>query len=132
MRHGLHLAAVLAMLALLSPGVARADGQLVGTVGPGFSIGLTGSDGKAVTQLAPGTYTILVHDQADIHNFHLSGPGVNQATDVEGTGDTTWTVTLQDGTYTFVCDAHPTTMKGSFTVGTGAQPPPPPPPPVQL
>ena len=51
---------------------------------------------------------------------------MSQTTDVEGTGDTTWTVTLQDGSYTFLCDAHPTTMKSTFTVGQG------PPPPVQL
>src|SRR3954454_22746648 len=117
MRHRLDVAVLTAVLALAVPGAAHADGTLVGTVGPGFSIGLTGPDGKAVTQLVAGTYTVLVHDQADIHNFHLSGPGVNEATDVEGTGDTTWTVTLQNGTYTFVCDAHPTTMKGAFSVG---------------
>jgi hypothetical protein len=31
----------------------------------------------------------------------------------------TWTVNLVNGTYVFHCDAHPTTMKGTFTVGSG-------------
>mgnify|MGYP003693997893 CR=1 FL=1 len=62
------------------------------------------------------------------HNFHLSGPGVDQKTDVEASGTVNWTVTITDGTYTFICDAHPTQMKGSFTAGNVPPPPPPPPP----
>ena len=42
----------------------------------------------------------------------------------------TWTVTFIDGVYTFLCDAHPTQMKGAFAVGTATLPPPPPPPPA--
>lgn len=100
---------------------ASTDGTLQATVGPGYTITLT-QNGTKVTQLAPGTYTIDVNDQATIHNFHLSGPGVDQATDIEGTGTTTWTVTFQNGTYTYVCDAHATTMRGTFTVGAGSPP----------
>src|SRR5205823_2406075 len=74
--------------------------------------------GTRVTHLDPGTYTIDVNDLADVHNFHLFGPGVTEATTVEGTGTATWTVTFQDGaTYTYVCDAHPGSMIGKFTVG---------------
>ena len=98
---------------------ASTDGTLTGNVGPGYSISLT-QNGTKVTHLDPGTYTINVNDQADIHNFHLFGPGVNQATDVEGTGTTTWTVAFTDGTYTYVCDAHPAQMVGKFTIGTVA------------
>jgi plastocyanin len=89
---------------------------LDGSVGPGFVISLKDASGNDVTTLTPGTYTINVDDQADIHNFHLSGPGVDEATDVSGTGTTTWTVTLQDGTYTFQCDPHSSSMNGSFEV----------------
>jgi plastocyanin len=109
---------------------ATKDGTLTGNVGPGYSISLT-QNGTKVTHLDPGTYTITVTDQADIHDFHLFGPGVNQATDITGTGTTTWTVTFTDGTYTYVCDAHPAQMTGKFTVGTVATttttttPPPP-------
>ena len=47
-------------------------------------------------------------------------------------GTVTWTVTITDGTYTFICDAHPTQMKGSFTAGNVPPPPPPPPPAAKL
>jgi plastocyanin len=105
---------------LLPSSAARADNpQLVASVGTNdaFTISLRGADNNPVTHLDPGTYTIVVHDLSSLHNFHLSGPGVNQKTDIEGTGDVTWTVTLTDGTYRFVCDAHAGVMKGSFTVG---------------
>jgi plastocyanin len=98
------------------PAPAEGGGTLAGTVGPGFTIVLT-QDGSPVSQLAAGTYTIEVDDQAGSHNFHLSGPGVDEATDVGETGMATWEVTLEAGEYTFVCDPHASQMKGSFTVG---------------
>lgn len=96
--------------------------QLVGNVGPGYSISLTDAAGNPVTQLDPGTYTLLVHDQSDIHDFDLSGPGVKAATGIEFVGDMTFTITISQGTYTFVCDAHPTQMHGKFVGGTVAPP----------
>ncbi len=95
-----------------------ADGTLSASVGPGFSISLT-QGGSAVTNLAPGTYTVNVSDMSTFHNFHLSGPGVSQATVVDTTSSATWTVTLSDGSYHFQCDAHPTMLHGDFTVGSG-------------
>jgi hypothetical protein len=95
---------------------------LNGVVGPGFNISLKNADGTGVSHLDPGTYTVNVDDESIEHNFHLRGPGVDQATLIETTGMTTWSVTVTDGTYTFICDAHPVQMKGSFTVG--AVPPP--------
>jgi plastocyanin len=95
---------------------ASTDGSLQANVGPGYSISLT-QNGTKVTHLDPGTYTITVTDQADVHDFHLYGPGVDQSTTVDGMGTSTWTVTFSDGTYNYICDAHPTTMKGAFTVG---------------
>ena len=83
---------------------------------PGFEISLTGPDGADVATLAAGTYTIEVDDQSDMHNFHLTGPGVEETTDVAGTGPVTWEVTLEAGTYNFVCDPHASTMNGSFEV----------------
>jgi hypothetical protein len=98
---------------------ASADGTLQATVGPGYVITLS-QNGTKVTHLDPGTYTINVDDKSDIHNFHLFGPGVEQSTAIEDVVTATWTVTLQDGTYTFDCDAHPASMLGKFTVGTVA------------
>jgi hypothetical protein len=123
-------AAVAAAVALLLPGVGSskpAQFTLVGTVGPGFSISLRDESGAAVNHLDAGTYTIHVSDMAPEHNFALRGPGVSEATTPEFVGDVTWTVTITDGNYTYRCDVHPTTMKGSFTGGNVTSPPPPPP-----
>ena len=89
---------------------------LAGSVGPGFEISLTDSAGADVTSLAPGSYTIAVDDQADIHNFHLTGEGVDVDSGVSEEGTTTFDVELTSGTYTFVCDPHAGTMNGSFEV----------------
>jgi plastocyanin len=99
------------------PGTLPETGTtLSASVGPGFEISVAGADGAAVTTLAAGTYTIAVDDQSNIHNFHLTGTGVDESTDVGGTGTDTWDVTLEAGTYDFVCDPHAGSMNGSFEV----------------
>jgi len=111
---------------LVLAGVAGADGTpLSGTVGPGFTISLRDASGAPVRQLDPGTYALTVDDKSDEHNFHLQGPGgVDVSTEVEAIGVKTFSVTLVDGTYTFLCDPHPTRMVGTFTVGTPPVAPP--------
>lgn len=89
---------------------------LLGSVGPGFTIDLTTEDGQTVTSLPAGEYTIEVDDQADIHNFHLTGPGVDEDSGVSEMGQSTWTVTFEPGTYEYVCDPHTSQMNGSFEV----------------
>lgn len=90
--------------------------SLVGTVGPGFTITLT-KGGSPVSTLAAGTYAITVSDKSSMHNFHLFGPGVEQKTDVGGTGTFNWTVTFKPGSYTYQCDVHfASGMIGHFTV----------------
>ena len=133
------VAALLALIGLLATGLVvgvasatRADNPvLTGDVGANdaFTISLIGASGTSVKQLDPGTYTLVVHDRSTIHNFHLTGPGVDVSTPLEQTGDFTFTVTLSDGTYTYICDAHPTSMKGTFTVGAAATTPTTPPAP---
>ena len=118
------------LLGLFGFGGRAADNpQLVGDVGFGdaYRITLVDGAGAAVTHLDPGTYTLLVHDHSAIHDFHLTGPGVNVTTDVDAIGDFTFTVTLTDGRYTFQCDPHASLMNGKFTVGN-----PPPLPPTKL
>lgn len=90
------------------------DGEqvLTGTVGEpedpeAFTITLTDSSGEPVTTLPAGEYQVEVTDLASIHNFHLTGPGVDETTTVPSTGEVTWTVTLEPGSYTFICDPHP-------------------------
>jgi plastocyanin len=111
------VAAVAALALVVSASVGAATPKLVGTVGPdsSFKISLT-SGGKKVSKLKAGKYTIVVKDTAAIHNFHLTGPGLNKKTAVAGKGTFTWAVTLKKGTYRYVCDPHATAMKGSFTV----------------
>ena len=71
------------------------DGStLTASVGPGFEISLTDADGADVTTLAAGQYTIEVDDQSDIHNFHLTGAGVDESTEVSAVGAETWEVTF--------------------------------------
>jgi plastocyanin len=109
------VAAAIAALALTASAGA-APAKLVGTVGPGFTITLK-SLGKPIKTVKAGAYSITVSDKSNIHNFHLRGPGVNkQITGVGFVGTKTLVVTLKKGTYTFVCDPHFTTMKGSFKV----------------
>jgi plastocyanin len=118
---GLFVVAVSAACVLAPAAISAVAGQLDGTVGPGFSINLRNPDGTTVTKLDPGTYEIVVHDESVEHNFHLFGPGVNQATQVEETGTVTWTVTFGDGRYTLQCDPHSLQMKRTFISGN---PPP--------
>jgi plastocyanin len=107
---------VAALAAALAVPIASAGGaSLNGTVGPGFTISLT-QGGKKVTTLKAGTYTIVVNDKASIHDFHLTGPGVNKTTSVSGKGTQTWKVTLKKGTYKYMCDPHASFMHGSFKV----------------
>ncbi len=118
---------------VLAPGSARpaaSSTQLNGTVGPGYTISLKDTSGNTVTHLDPGDYTITVTNLSDpstlvVHNFHLRGPGVNQLTSFDP-GTTTWNVTFVDGTYTYLCDAHPIQMTKTFRVGNAPPPPPPP------
>jgi hypothetical protein len=118
---------LLLISAVLVPASARPAAKataLTGSVGPGFTISLKDSAGRGVSHLDPGDYTITVQNLNTTaeHNFHLLGPGVDQATPFQA-GTWTWNVTFTDGTFTFRCDAHPTIMRGSFTVGNPRPPP---------
>jgi len=100
----------LAIAAIAALPVFAATPKFTGTVGPGFTIKMAKKPTKA------GKITLVVSDKSSIHNFRLKGPGVNVATSVSATGTKTFKVTLKKGKYTFLCDPHATTMKGSFTV----------------
>jgi len=95
-----------------------AEGSVVlkGSVGPGFDISLTMANGDEIAALKPGSYTLEVDDQSDIHNFHLTGTGVDVKTDVGATGIESFDITVATGTYDFVCDPHAGSMNGSFEV----------------
>src|SRR4051794_12406041 len=105
------VAAIAAVLALpgLAPAASR-NNTLIGTDGPGFTITISKKTATA------GTYTIVIRDKSNIHNFRLTGPGVNKLTSVPWVGTKTWTVKLKKGIYQFVCDPHATIMKGVLRV----------------
>lgn len=101
---------------MLSGAAQAAPTKLVATVGPGFTITLTTASGKPVTRLNAGSYAIAVSDDSPVHNFRLTGPGVNKATGVAALGRTVWTISLERGKYHFQCDPHKAFMKGNFSV----------------
>jgi plastocyanin len=98
-----------AAVAILALPVAAATPKLPGTVGPGFTISM-----KKPTKA--GKYSLVVNDKSSIHNFRLKGPGVNVKTTVGFTGTKTFAIKVAKGKYTFVCDPHASSMKGSFTI----------------
>lgn len=70
--------------ALLSPaGASHQDDppRLDAVVGTddGFNIALNDASGNLVTRLAPGTYTIVVHDRSALHNFHLASTTLSRS-----------------------------------------------------
>jgi plastocyanin len=107
-------AAVLAVFVLVP--AQAATPMLKGEVGPGFTIEVE-KGGKDLKTIKAGTYKIKVEDKASIHNFHLFGPGLNKKTGVQFKGETTWTIKLKPGRYTYQCDPHAASgMKDHFKV----------------
>jgi len=110
-------AVAFAALAAASSGSAATAKTVNGTVGPGFTIGLT-MQGKKLTKLKAGTaYRFIISDRSSSHDFHLSGPGLNRVlTGVGYTGTKSFVLRLKKGSYRFVCDPHDEIMHGSFQV----------------
>jgi hypothetical protein len=115
---GVAAALAASTVALLVAGTgSAAPPNVVGTVGPGFTISLQ-FGGKPVTTLRAGVpYRIVVSDLSSIHNFRLRGPGVNrELTTVPFTGSKSIVIRLRKGVHSFVCDPHAGVMHGSFRV----------------
>ena len=134
------LVGAVAALAVAVPATVIAGVEsLTGTVGPDFSISLQKGDGSRLINVDPGEFRLSVDDLSEFHSFHVRGPGVDVATQIEFEGQQEFDIVLVNGSYTFFCDAHPTQMRGTFTAGVVAPPSPPsppppspPPPPVRL
>ena len=106
-----------AALAAAGSGSAATAKTVTGTVGPGFTIGLA-MHGNKVTKLKAGTvYRFVIRDRSSIHDFHLSGPGLNRVlTSVPFTGTKSFVLRLRKGSHRFVCDPHSGIMHGRFNV----------------
>lgn len=112
------VAATASGLALAGTAPAAPAAKAVqGSVGPGFTINLT-AGGKMVSKLKAGVpYRFVINDRSSIHNFHLTGPGLNRMlTSVDFTGTKSFVLTLRKGVYRFFCDPHASVMNGSFHV----------------
>jgi plastocyanin len=73
--------------------------------------------GNDLKTIKAGTYRIKIEDKSASHNFHLFGPGLNKKTGIGYKGETTWTIKLKVGRYTYQCDPHAAMgMKGRFRV----------------
>lgn len=115
----LALAAAIAAAVAVSAAARPAATTLKGTVGPGFTISLT-MNGKKVTKLAAGSYTIVVSDKAAIHNFVIEeekgGTFEKAITSVPFTGTKTATVKLTPGSWKVYCKPHESVMFQKFAV----------------
>jgi NitT/TauT family transport system substrate-binding protein len=95
--------------AKLIPSSAQSGKTLQATVGANFAT--LRLDGKVVSTLKAGKYTIVVSDGSKTRAFKLVGPGVNKTTSVKGTGRALWTLTLKKGTYRYSSGAGSRTLK---------------------
>ena len=83
--------------------------KLTANVGPGYKIRF------GEESVPAGTYTLVIEDRSTIHNFHLTGPGIDRATKVAFKGKVKWRVTFVPGVYTAECDPH-SSMDDTLTV----------------
>jgi hypothetical protein len=67
-------------------------------------VNLTASDGRTVTRLRSGWYTIFVTVNATGADFHLTGPSVDSATKAKVPGVAVWGIHLLKGTYRYMND----------------------------
>jgi plastocyanin len=112
------LAVVLVAAAFAHPQLGTT--KLIGTVGKNnaYKITLTTASGKLVKTLKAGTYTVLIHDDASIHNYELDGPHGKSwtFTSVPFKGTKTFTLKFVAGAYKAYCSAHESTMFQHFKV----------------
>ena len=105
-------------LALASASPAAPSAKTVqGSVGPSFTINLS-AGGRTVTKLKKDVpYRFVINDRSSIHDFHLTGPGLNRMlTSVDFTGTKSFVLTLRKGAYRYFCDPHAAVMHGGFRV----------------
>ena len=89
-------------------------GRLSGKV-TAKAITLNTASGSRVRSVVAKTYRLTVSDSSNTQNFHLTGPGVNKKTSVQGKTRATWTLRLRPGKYTYRSDRN-RRLKRTFTV----------------
>ena len=126
LRRTLPFLVVAGLAALLFATAASSKTQsvpvLTGVTGPGFTITLKKANGTLVHSLHAGTYKIVVHDKAAIHNFVVEKEkGSNKiekdVTSVQFVGTKTVFIKLTPGTWKYYCKPHESLGMGHlFTV----------------
>jgi hypothetical protein len=109
------LLTVAVALIVVGGSAASSGVELLASVGPGRSISLRLGDGTRVARLKAGSYTFVVTDRSRHDNFHLTGR-VDRKTGIAFAGTRRWIVELKKGTYRYRSDAHPRTLRGTFSV----------------
>jgi plastocyanin len=117
---GFTLAAATAALAFGAGSHTTQHPKLVGTVGKNnaYKISLNTSNDKVAKTLKPGTYTVVIHDDSNLHNYELDGPHGKSwtFTSVPFKGTKTMTLKLVAGAYKAYCAAHESQMFQHLTV----------------
>ena len=85
------------------PSFVEGGRTLQATVGQGSFLTLR-LDGRIVTRLRAGKYTVAVADRSTKDNFHLVGGSVNRATSVAKRQNATWILDLKKGAYRYSSD----------------------------
>jgi hypothetical protein len=89
------------------PSSGRAPTRLLATVNPTGGVTLTTTDGRTITRLPSGSYTIVVRVDSAHADFHLIGPGLNRASKADVASLGLWGVQLVSGTYHYGNDQSP-------------------------
>ena len=103
------LAVIVAALCLLpahngGPLKENPPARLTATVSASGQVSLSRANGKAVTRLRSGWYTLSVSTSSPGADFKLIGPGVRHRTRMHFTGITVWGVHFVKGTYRYMSD----------------------------
>ena len=98
----------------LVPSFVEGGRTLQATVGQSGFITLR-LDGKVVSKLRAGNFTVAVADKSTKDNFHLQGAGLSKSTSVAKKETATWILTLKKGVYRYSSDGS-SKRKGSFRV----------------
>lgn len=115
------ICAAAAVVTVAFAGLASAASHptLVGVVGKNNAYKITlSANGKIATTLKAGTYTVVIHDDSQMHNYELDGPHGKSwtFTQVPFVGTKTFTLKLVPGTYKAYCSPHESVMFQHFTV----------------
>ena len=113
-------AAIAAYLVVNATAGPASTPKLIGVVGKNnaYKITLKDSHGKLVKKLKAGTYALVIHDDAKIHNYELDGPHGKSWTfsSVSFVGTKTKTLKLMPGKYKAYCSPHESIMFQHFSV----------------